>query len=66
MQRKSNVLQCSLNGRLNFTKAMLWSMAARNQLTRKKGWASQSDQYTYPNTTNIDDTPDVGLKEVNL
>jgi hypothetical protein len=64
-QRKANILQRPENGRLNFTKAMLWSMAARNQLTRKKGWASQSDQYTYPNTTNIDNTPDVGLKEVN-
>ena len=24
MQRKANVLQCPANGRLNFTKAMLW------------------------------------------
>ena len=64
MQRKANILQCPANGRLNFTKAMLWSMAARNQLTRKKGWASQTQTNTYPNTTNIDNTPDVGLQEV--
>jgi hypothetical protein len=65
MQRKANILQSPANGRLNFTKAMLWSMASRNELTRKKAWASQSDVYTYPNTTNISDTLDVGLKEVN-
>ena len=65
MQRKSNVLQCPVNGRLNYSKAMLWSMASRNQLTRKKAWASQSDVYTYANTTNINNTPDVGLKIVN-
>jgi hypothetical protein len=65
MQRKSNVLQHPVNGRLNFSKAMLWSMASRNELTRKKGWASQSQTNTYPNTTNINNTPDVGLKIVN-
>jgi hypothetical protein len=65
MQRKANVLQCPANGRLNFTKAMLWSMASRNQLTRQKAWASQSQTNTYPNITNIDNTPDVGLQEVN-
>ena len=65
MQRKANVLQCPANGRLNFTKAMRWSMAARNQLTRKKAWASQTQTNTYPNTTNIDNTPGVGLQEVN-
>ena len=65
MQRKANVLQCPVNGRLNFTKAMRWSMAARNQLTRKKAWASQTQTNTYPNTTNIDNTPGVGLQEVN-
>jgi hypothetical protein len=64
MQRKSNVLQCPANGRLNFTKAMLWSMASRNQLTRQKAWASQSQTNTYPNITNIGNTPDVGLKQV--
>ena len=65
MQRKANVLQCPANGRLNFTKAMRWSMAAKNQLTRKKAWASQTQTNTYPNTTNIDNTPGVGLQEVN-
>ena len=65
MQRKANVLQCPANGRLNFTKAMLWSMASRNQLTRQKAWASQSQTNTYPNITNIDNTPGVGLQEVN-
>jgi hypothetical protein len=64
MQRKANILQCPINGRLNFTKAMLWSMASRNQLTRQKGWASQTQTNTYPNITNIDNTPDVGLKQV--
>ena len=65
IQRKANVLQCPSNGRLNFTKAMRWSLAAKNQLTRKKAWASQTQTNTYPNTTNIDNTPDVGLQEVN-
>jgi hypothetical protein len=65
MQRKGNILQCPVNGRLNFTKAMRWSMAAKNQLTRKKAWASQTQTNTYPNTTNIDNIPDVGLQEVN-
>ena len=64
MQRKANILQCPVNGRLNFTKAMRWSMAAKNQLTRQKGWASQSQTNTYPNITNIDGTPGVGLKIV--
>jgi len=65
MQRKANVLQCPANGRLNFTQSTRWSMAAKNQLTRKKAWASQTQTNTYPNTTNIDNTPGVGLKEVN-
>jgi hypothetical protein len=65
MQRKANILQCPVNGILNFTKAMRWSMAAKNQLTRQKGWASQSQTNTYPNITNIDGTPGVGLKVVN-
>ena len=65
MQRKGNILQCPVNGRLNFTKAILWSMAANNQLTRKKAWASQTQTNTYPNTSNIDNTPGVGLKRVN-
>ena len=65
MQRKSNVLQCPANGRLNFTKAMLWSMASRNELTRKMAWASQSQLYTYDNTTNINNEQGVGLKVVN-
>lgn len=65
MQRKANILQCPANGRLNFTKAMLWSMASRNQLTRQKAWASQTQTNTYPNITNIDNTPGVGLQEVN-
>ena len=64
MQRKANILQCPVNGRLNFTKAMWWSMAAKNQITRQKGWASQSQTNTYPNITNIDGTPGVGLKIV--
>ena len=65
MQRKANILQCPATGTLNFTKAMRWSLAAKNQLTRQKGWASQSETNTYPNITNIDDTPGVGLKVVN-
>ena len=65
MQRKGNILQCPVNGKLNFTKAMRWSMAAKNQLTRKKAWASQTETTTYPNTTNIDNIPGVGLRQVN-
>ena len=44
---------------------MLWSMASRNELTRKKAWASQTDTNTYQNITNIGDAVGVGLKQVN-
>jgi hypothetical protein len=64
MQRKANILQNPEVGILRFTKAMRWSMASRNELTRKKAWASQSETTTYPNTTNISDVPFVGLKQV--
>jgi hypothetical protein len=62
-QRNASILQFPTNGLLNFTKAQLWAMAARNELSRKKGWASQSDEHTYPNTSNIDNTLNVGLKQ---
>ena len=65
MQRKAGVLQFPANGRLNYSKAILWSMASRNEITRKKAWASQSQLYTYDNTTNISNTEGVGLKQVN-
>ena len=65
MQRKASVLQFPANGRLNYSKAILWSMASRNEITRKKAWASQSQLYTYDNTTNISNTEGVGLKQVN-
>jgi len=65
MQRKASILQCPANGRLNYSKAKLWSMASRNEITRKKAWASQSQLYTYDNTTNISNTEGVGLKQVN-
>lgn len=64
-QRKANILQCPQNGILTFTKAMRWSLAAKNQLTRQKAWASQSETVSYPNITNIDNTPNVGLRQVN-
>jgi hypothetical protein len=64
MLRKANVLQNPEVGILRFTKAIRWAMAARNQLTRKKGWASQSDTYTYPNTSNINGEPFIGLRQV--
>lgn len=63
MLRKGQILQYPVGGTLQFTRATLWSMAAKNQLTRKKAWASQSQLYTYPNTTNINNQPDVGLKQ---
>ena len=65
MQRKAQVLQYPVTGRLNFTKAQLWSMAAKNRLTRKKAWASQNQEISYPNTTNANNYPGVGLKQVN-
>jgi len=42
-------------------------MAARNQLTRKKGYATQTQDYTNPNTTNMTNPtqPNVGLRQVN-
>lgn len=63
MLRKGQILQYPVGGTLQFTRATLWSMAAKNQLTRKKAWASQSQLYTYPNTTNINNQPDVGLRQ---
>jgi titin len=63
MLRKGQVLQYPVVGTLQFSRATLWSMAAKNQLTRKKAWASQSEEYTYPNTTNINNQPDVGLRQ---
>jgi hypothetical protein len=63
MLRKGQILQYPVVGTLKFTRATLWSMAAKNQLTRKKAWASQSQLYTYPNTTNINNQPDVGLRQ---
>jgi hypothetical protein len=65
MQRKAQVLQYPVTGRLNFTKAQLWSMAAKNKLTRKKAWASQNQEISYPNTTNANNYQGVGLKQVN-
>jgi hypothetical protein len=64
MQRKAQVLQYPVTGRLNFTKAQYWSMIAKGQLTRKKAWASQNQEVSYPNTSNANNYPDVGLKQV--
>jgi titin len=63
MLRKAEVLQYSEVGRLQYSRASLWSMAAKNQLTRQKAWASQSQEYTYPNITNVNNEPDVGLRQ---
>lgn len=63
MLRKGQVLQYPVVGTLQFSRATLWSMAAKNQLTRQKAWASQSQEYTYPNITNINNQPDVGLRQ---
>jgi len=63
MLRKGQVLQYPVVGTLQFSRATLWSMAAKNQLTRQKAWASQSQEYTYPNITNIDNQPGVGLRQ---
>lgn len=63
MLRKGQVLQYPVVGTLQFSRATLWSMAAKNQLTRQKAWASQSQEYTYPNITNINNEPDVGLRQ---
>jgi len=63
MLRKAQVLQYPAVGTLQFSRGTLWSMAAKNQLTRKKAWASQSEEYVYPNITNINNEPGVGLKQ---
>jgi hypothetical protein len=63
MLRKAEVLQYPGVGNLQYSRATLWSMAAKNQLSRKKTWASQSEEYTYPNTTNINNQPGVGLRQ---
>ena len=63
MLRKGQILQYPVVGTLQFSRATLWSMAAKNQLTRQKAWASQSQEYTYPNITNINNEPGVGLRQ---
>ena len=63
MLRKGQVLQYPVVGTLQFSRATLWSMASKNLLTRQKAWASQSEEYTYPNITNINNQPDVGLRQ---
>jgi hypothetical protein len=63
MLRKAQVLQYPAVGSLQYSRATLWSMAAKNQLSRQKAWASQSQEYTYPNITNINNEPGVGLKQ---
>jgi hypothetical protein len=67
MLRKAGVLRYFQTGSLNFTNSQLWAMAARNRLTRKKGYATQTQNYTNPNTTNMTNPtqPNVGLKQVN-
>ena len=67
MLRKASVLRYFKTGSLNFTNSQLWSMAARNQLTRKKSYATQTQDYTNPNTTNMTNPtqPNIGLKQVN-
>ena len=67
MLRKASVLQYFTTGSLNFTTNKLWSMAARNQLTRKKSYATQTQDYTNPNTTNMTNPtqPNIGLRQVN-
>jgi len=63
MLRKGQVLQYPAVGNLQYSRAALWSMAAKNQLTRQKAWASQSQDYTYPNITNINNQVGVGLRQ---
>jgi len=67
MLRKASVLRYFKTGSLNFTNSQLWSMASRNQLTRKKSYATQTQDYTNPNTTNMTNPtqPNIGLKQVN-
>lgn len=67
MLRKASVLRYFKTGSLNFTNSQLWAMAARNRLTRKKGYATQTQDYTNPNTTNMTNPtqPNVGLRQVN-
>jgi Fibronectin type III domain len=67
MLRKAGVLQYPIIGNLNFSTKKLWAMAARNQLTRKKSYATQTQDYTNANTTNMTNPtqPNIGLKQVN-
>ena len=67
MLRKAGVLRYFQTGSLNFTNSQLWAMAARNRLTRKKGYATQTQDYTNPNTTNMTNPtqPNIGLRQVN-
>jgi titin len=67
MLKKASVLQYFNTGSLNFTTKQLWAMAARNGLTRKKSYATQTQDYTNANTTNMTNPtiPNIGLNEVN-
>lgn len=54
-RRKVEILKYKKNG-AQLSRAQQYSMAARNALTRKKAWATQTQTYTNPNTNNLPET----------
>jgi hypothetical protein len=59
-RRKAEILKYKNNsGQL--TRAQQYSMAARNALTRKKSWATQTQTYTNPNVDNLPEIQTEGV-----
>ena len=52
LDRKAETLEYKKNG-ARLSQAQQYSMAARNALTRKKSWATQTQTYTNPNVDNL-------------
>ena len=51
-RRKSEIFKYKKNG-AQLSQAQQYSMAARNALTRKKSWATQTQTYTNPNVNKL-------------
>jgi len=57
-RRKAEILKYKKNG-ANMSRAAKYSMAARNALTTKKSWATQTQTYTNPN---VDKLPEIQIQ----
>ena len=52
MRRKAEILQFKQNSS-NMTKNQIFSMTSKNSLTRKKAWASQTQDVSIPNNSGL-------------